>query len=168
MDQSLPEELKDKLAPIIGPIPSGVFILVAGNADGQKTGMLASWVQQASFEPPQVTVAVNKTRYLNEWLTPGAPVTINQVRQKDPSLFRHFGKGFEPDADAFDGIDSEDTQSGLPQLTDAMVTLEGEVTSQMDAGDHVIYLITVTAGTAHQDPEEFEPYVHVRKNGFGY
>ena len=168
MDASAPEALKEKLTPILGRIPSGVFILVAGNEAGRQTGMLASWVQQASFEPPQVTVAVNKTRFLNEWLTAGAPITLNQVRKKDPALFRHFGKGFEPDVDAFDGIQSEDSDCGLPQLPDAMATLEGQVVSQMEAGDHVIYLITVTSGKAHEDPAAFDPFVHVRKNGFSY
>lgn len=168
MNQASPDALKEQLTPLLGRIPSGVFILVAGNGDGQQTGMLASWVQQASFEPPQVTVAVNKSRYLNDWLSTGSPVTINQVRKNDPALFRHFGKGFDPDVDAFADIDSEKATCGLPQLPDAMTTLEGEVASQMEAGDHVIYLVTVTGGTAHQEPEEFEPYVHVRKNGFGY
>jgi len=91
------DELRETLAPLIGRIPSGVFILVAGDDEGKKTGLLASWIQQASFEPPQVTVAVNKARYLNDWLKPGSPVTLNQLRQKDPALFRHFGKGFEPE-----------------------------------------------------------------------
>ncbi len=168
MDTSAAEDLRNKLTPILGRIPSGVFILVAGNTDGQQTGMLASWVQQASFEPPQVTLAVNKARYLNEWLEPDSPVTLNQVGQKDPILFRHFGKGFEPDEDAFDGVNSESTDCGLPQLTDAMVTLEGRVVSKMDAGDHIIYLITILSGQAHQDPDDFRPFVHIRKNGFSY
>ncbi|MEO1998187.1 MAG: flavin reductase family protein [Planctomycetaceae bacterium] len=168
MAQSSPETLNDKLAPLLGRVPSGVFILVAGNDQGQRTGMLASWVQQASFEPPQVTVAVNKVRYLNEWLKPDSPVTLNQVRRNDPSLFRHFGKGFEPDEDAFDGVDSEESECGLPQLPDAMITFEGSITSKMEAGDHIIYLVTLTSGTAHQDPVDFDPFVHIRKNGFSY
>lgn len=158
----------DTIGPILGRIPSGVFILVAGDGEGHSTGLLASWVQQASFDPPQITVAVNKSRYLNEWLTVGSPVTINQVRTKDPSLFRHFGKGFEPDVDAFAGIASEPATCGLPRLPDAMATLEGEVVSQMDAGDHAVYLVTITNGTAHQAPADFDPFVHIRKNGFGY
>ena len=164
----LKDELREQLTPLLGRVPSGVFILVAGNGDGQQTGMLASFVQQASFEPPQVTVAVNKSRYLNSWLSTGSPVTLNQVRKKDPALFRHFGKGFEPDVDAFEGVDSAPAANGLPQLPDAMVTLEGSVESRLEAGDHVIYLVTVTGGTAHQDPANFDPFVHVRKNGFNY
>ena len=61
-------ELQSRLAPVLGRVPSGVFILVAGDGSGLRTGLLTSWVQQASFEPPQVTIAVNKSRYLIDWL----------------------------------------------------------------------------------------------------
>ncbi len=161
-------ELQNQLTPILGRIPSGVFILVAGDGTGRKTGLLASWIQQASFEPPQVTVAVNKSRYLLEWLKTGSPVTLNQVQKGDSTLFRHFGKGFDPDMPAFDGIETIAGSSGLPLLKSAMSSMEGTVTSHIDAGDHRIYLITLTAAIAHRDPAEFDPYVHVRKNGFSY
>ena len=158
----------DSLSAVLGRIPSGVFILIAGNDSGQKTGMLASWVQQAGFEPPQVTVAVNKSRYLNEWLAEGSPVVLSQVAKGDGSLFKQFGKGFEPDADAFDGVDTSDGTNGLPLLQSALTSLEGTVASSIESGDHVIYLVTVTSTTVHQDLEQTEPFVHLRKNGLNY
>ena len=156
------------LPSVLGRVPSGVFILVAGNESGQKTGMLASWVQQASFDPPQATVAVNKSRYLNEWLQEGSLVTLNQVAEKDGTLFKHFGKGFEPDVDAFDGVETADGENGLPLLKAALGSLEGTIASSMEAGDHIIYLVTITAATAHQDLNEVKPFVHIRKNGLNY
>ena len=161
-------ELQSDLAPVLGRVPSGVFILVAGDGDGRKTGLLASWVQQASFEPPQVTVAVNKSRYLIDWLTPGAPVSINQVPKGDNTLFRQFSKGFDRDADAFAGMDLIEGSTGLPLLRAAMASMEGVISGQMEAGDHVIFLVTLTNAVAHRDVSEFDPFVHVRKNGFGY
>lgn len=156
------------IAPVLGQIPSGVFILIAGDGSGRTTGLLASWIQQASFDPPQVTIAVNKSRYLNDWLKAGSPVTLNQVAKGDSVLFRHFGKGFEPDANAFDGIETETGASGLPLLKGAMASLEGRLMSKMDAGDHVIWLAEITSGTAHRDPADFAPHVHLRKNGLNY
>ncbi|MCA9061258.1 MAG: flavin reductase, partial [Planctomycetaceae bacterium] len=155
------------LAAAVGRIPSGVFILVAGNGAGATTGLLASWIQQASFSPPQVTVAVNQSRYLNEWLTDGSSVTLNQVAKGDNSLFRHFGKGFEPDADAFAGVEHVPASNGLPTLPIALSVLQGTVSGRMDAGDHVIYLIDVTDGMI-QATDGSEPYVHLRKNGLSY
>lgn len=162
----LNEDVKEKIGPALGQVPSGVFILVAGDESGKKTGLLASWIQQASFEPPQVTVAVNKTRYLNDWLKAGSPVTLNQVAKGDNSLFKHYGKGFEPDQDAFVDVDSTAGENGLPLLTNAIASMEGRVVSQMEAGDHTIYLVDITSATAL--PADAAPFVHIRKNGFSY
>ena len=161
-------ELQSSIAPVLGRVPSGVFILVAGDVTGRKTGLLTSWVQQASFEPPQITIAVNKSRYLIDWLTEGSPVTLNQVPKGDNTLFRHFGKGFDPETNAFEGIDLIPANNGLMALSSSMATLEGTVCGQMDAGDHRILLVTITNAISHKDPSQFEPFVHVRKNGFGY
>ena len=161
-------DLSTNLAPVLGRVPSGVFILVAGDGNGRTTGLLASWIQQASFEPPQVTIAVNKSRYLIDWLTPGAPVSINQIPKGDTTLFRQFSKGFEPDADAFSGMDLMEGSTGLPLLKSSMASMEGVISGRMDAGDHVIFLVTLTNAVAHRDVSEFDPFVHVRKNGLGY
>ena len=162
------QESKDAIAPVLGRIPSGVYILVAGNSSGQQTGMLASWVQQASFEPPQLTVGVNKSRYLNDWLSVGSPVTLNQVAKGDGVLFKHFGKGFEPDVDAFDGVETVAGENGLPLLKAAMASMEATVSAVMEAGDHMIYLADITSATAHQPADDLDPFVHIRRNGFNY
>jgi flavin reductase (DIM6/NTAB) family NADH-FMN oxidoreductase RutF len=162
------EQLTAALTPVLGRIPSGVFILIARSDDGKTTGLLASFIQQASFDPPQVTVAVNKTRYLNSWLKDGSPVSLNQVQKGDNVLFRHFGKGFDPDSNAFDGIEWSPGLSGLPLLKNAMACMEGIVSGRMEAGDHIIYLVSLTNAVANRDAAEFDPYVHIRKNGFSY
>ncbi len=167
-DSRLTEAARSRIAPLLGRIPSGVFILNAGTPGGELTGMLASWVQQASFEPPQVTFAVNKTRYLNDWLRIGANVTLNQVIKGDATLFRHFGKGFDRGADAFAGVETTIGLTGLPLLTAALGSLECRVCGQLEAGDHLIYLADVIDAQGFRDPAEHEVFVHLRKNGFSY
>jgi flavin reductase (DIM6/NTAB) family NADH-FMN oxidoreductase RutF len=167
-EPSVSAEVREQLAPVLGRVPSGVFILVAGNSAGAKTGLLASWIQQASFDPPQLTVAVNKSRYLNQWITEGSVVTLNQIAKGENTLFRHFGKGFEPDADAFSGVETLPADNGLPLLKAALGSMEGTVCGKLDAGDHTIYLVTVTRAHCHADLTAVEPFVHVRKNGFSY
>src|SRR5262245_44607352 len=90
----------DAIAPVLGRVPSGIFILTAKHGE-QETGMLASWVMQAGFEPPAVTVAVRQGRYLADWLKAGTPFVLNLVAEKQHDLLKHFGKGFAPEADAF-------------------------------------------------------------------
>ncbi|MGH7200022.1 MAG: flavin reductase family protein, partial [Planctomycetaceae bacterium] len=63
------DALRRQIGPVLGRTPSGVFILSVSDGDGRETGMLASWVQQAAFDPPMLTVAVNRARYLHDWLS---------------------------------------------------------------------------------------------------
>ena len=83
------------------PIPSSAASPAASTSSpiGQgdrATGMLASWVMQAGFEPPMVTVAVRQGRYVADWLAAGEPFVLNVVGDEQKHWLKHFGKGFEP------------------------------------------------------------------------
>ncbi|MCA9113591.1 MAG: flavin reductase family protein [Planctomycetaceae bacterium] len=166
---SVSEELRQAVGPILGRTPSGVFILTAADGQGRETGMLASWVQQASFEPPVVTVAVNCKRYLIEWLEAQPRLALSFVGESQKELLRHFGRGFEPDVPAFEGLEiSRDGATGLPVLADSLGWLEGEISGRLEAGDHVIYSVTVTGGASGPRLESEAPMVHLRRSGFTY
>src|SRR6266542_1498351 len=94
----------ESLAAALGRIPSGRFVLTLRHGENE-TGMLASWVQQCSFDPPQVSVGVNKQRDALEWLTDGAPFVLNVIPEGGKALVAHFGKGFEPGQPAFTGLE---------------------------------------------------------------
>ena len=150
-----------------GRIPSAVAIVTVGDGAERETGMLASWVQQASFDPPMVTLAVNSKRYLNDWLQSGASVAINVIGEGGGAFLKHFGKGFEPDEPAFEGLDTQSAANGRTVLNGALGYLEGTVAGATPAGDHVIYLVELTdAGPA--PAEGARPMVHIRKSGFHY
>ena len=104
MSDSTSDAANQAVGQVLGRIPSGVFILTAADAEGRETGMLASWVQQAGFEPPCITVGVNHDRYLNGWLEQNPYVALNLVGDGQFEWLKHFGKGFEPDEDAFSEI----------------------------------------------------------------
>lgn len=156
------------LAAVLGRVPSGLFILTAKNAAGDETGMLASWVQQAGFEPPSVTVAVKQGRYLNDWLAEGPRAALSLVGESQKELLGHFGKGFEPGEDAFDGLEVARTSDGLPVLAEALGWLAGNVTGSVDAGDHTIYVVGLTEAGRGPRLDDEQPWVHLRKNGLGY
>ena len=160
--------MHDQIGPVLGRIPSGVFILTIRNAQGQETGMLASWVQQASFDPPHVTVAVNNKRYLNSWFEPGAYAVLNIVGESQKKLLGHFGKGFEPDEDAFQGLQIDRSPQNNPLLRESLGWLEGAVVSNLEAGDHTLYLLKLDAAGQGQHPGGENPFVHIRKNGMNY
>jgi flavin reductase (DIM6/NTAB) family NADH-FMN oxidoreductase RutF len=151
-------------APVLGRVASGIFILTVGQGD-EATGMLASWVQQAGFEPPMITVAVNRQRYVCDWLAAGQPFVLNVVAEGQSHLLKHFGKGFEPGEPAFSGLEIHVADNGVPALVDALGRLECEPTSHVDSGDHRVFLARVTAGA--MGPRS-APMVHIRKSGANY
>lgn len=163
------ETAVETLLPVLGRVPSGIFILTAAH-DGNETGMLASWVMQAGFDPPSLTVAVKKGRYVADWLDAGATFALNVVAEEGKSLLGHFGKGFEPDAPAFEGLEIARDESGTPLLTDGSLGhLLCQAQGHVDSGDHRIYLANVVGGDLTSgESGEAKPMVHVRKTGAHY
>lgn len=165
----LTEEQRESIAPILGKTPSGVYILTATDGEGSETGMLASWVQQASFEPPIISVAVNSKRYLAEWLSKSPVAAVSLVgKNQSGKFFKQFGKGFDPGVPAFEGFNISRGTTGVPLLSDSLGSLEGKVILQCETGDHVIFFIQIENAVTGTAFNEDEPFVHIRKNGFSY
>jgi len=161
-------EIRETIGAVLGRTPSGLFILTARAADGRETGQLASWVQQASFEPPMVTVAVNRKRFLHDWLGDAPQVALNLVGEGQKQFLKHFGAGFEPGAPAFDGLPLRRGETGVPLLAEALGYLEGHVRGRLETGDHVVYAVEIVAAGEGPGFTATPPWVHVRKNGFNY
>jgi flavin reductase (DIM6/NTAB) family NADH-FMN oxidoreductase RutF len=151
--------------PVLGRVPSGIFILTIGTG-ARATGMLASWVMQAGFEPPMVSMAVKLGRYVCDWIGEGQPFVLNLVGESQTNLLKHFGKGFEPGAPAFEGLAISHCARGVPVLNDAVGHIECEPVRHVDSGDHRIFLANVVRGKLLQP--EVKPMVHIRKSGANY
>ena len=156
--------MTDGLMAALGRIPSGLFVLTLA-ADGRETGMLASWVQQCSFDPPQVTVAVKQGRELGGWLREGVPFTVNILDAGQTDMIVHFGRGFAVTEPAFTGLEVERPGPGGPVLSEALAYLECAVAAHYSAGDHELFVGRVVGGRVLGDGQ---PMVHVRKSGFHY
>lgn len=157
------EKPNDALADALALVPSGCCILTCV-AGAESTGMLASWVQQAAFEPPMVTVAVKRSRPAADLIDRAGRFTLNVLGENPGPLFKHFGAGFAPGEPAFEGLACTQTDHGV-DLAEATGVLSCRVASRADAGDHVLYIAEVEQGR-RQHPGK--PYVHIRKNGFSY
>ena len=157
------EQVKAAIGDALGRVVSGCFVLTA-QAGEESTGMLASWVQQAGFDPPTVTACVKKARPIERLIDESGHFVLNVIGDDPSALFKHFGKGFEPGEDAFVGLDVDRHPAGVA-LTDCPGHLGCRVIGKHDAGDHWLYLAEVIGG---RGDAERPPYVHIRKNGFSY
>ena len=159
-----PDTPAQHLAAALGRIPSGIFVLTAAD-DGRETGMLASWVQQCSFRPPRVSIAVQGGREIVRRLAPGTRFILNILESSQTDMVAHFGKGFAPDEDAFAGLSVEREPGRGAVLAEALAFLECEVVQRVPAGDHDLFIAEVRAGRLLDDGQ---PMVHIRKNGLHY
>ncbi len=153
------------LAAALGRVPSGLFILTARRGE-QETGMLASWVQQCAFDPPQLSVCVRRDRYVAGWLDAGSAFTLNQLGDGQTNLVSHFGKGFAPDEPAFEELRVERPAGEAPVLLDALACLLCRVATRTLAGDHDLFVATVMSGRLLKP--DARPLIHVRKSGLRY
>lgn len=160
---TMTEELQRQISRPLGQIPSGCFVVTARHAD-RATGMLASWVQQAGFEPPAVSVAVRKGRPVQELIEASGHFVLNQIPEQRGPMFRQFGKGFGPDEPAFEGLSVREEPAGVV-IESCAGYLGCRVLTWADSGDHRIYIGEVISGTMHGD---LKPYVHLRNNGLSY
>lgn len=153
-----------QLASALGRVPSGLFILTARQGENE-TGMLASWVQQCSFDPPQVTLALRPDRPMAAWLVEGATFVLNVLEDSQTDMIAHFGRGFALGEPAFTGVEVERPGGLAPVLSEALAFLECQVVGRFSAGDHDLFLARVVSGRLLNDGH---PLVHVRKSGLHY
>ncbi len=155
---------EDGLLRALGRLPSGLFVVTAGTG-ADATGFLASWVQQAGFEPPSVTVAMKKGRPIVDLVRSTAVFVVNVLGDSDKALLAHFARGFAPGEPAFTGVATAPSAVGVPHLTDAVAHLACRVRGEGDWSDHLIVFGEVVDGRRHRDDA---PMVHVRKTGANY
>jgi flavin reductase (DIM6/NTAB) family NADH-FMN oxidoreductase RutF len=155
------------LAQALGRVPSGLFVLTVHTPEGP-AGMLASWVQQAAFEPPMITVALAVDRALGPAVERSGRFALSQIGTGHRGLIRRFGRSPAPGENLFDGLElhQRSAQAGAPIVAEALSYLIAEVTWIAPAGDHRVVVARVRDGALLD--ADGEPVVHVRRNGLRY
>jgi len=162
---AIADHMKQVLGRPIGRIPSGVYILTAASGD-HHMAMLASWVQQASFDPPCLSIAVAKDRPILEVIRESGRVALSVLPEKDTTLMKKYARGIGPAEDAFAGVTIVTTPGGLRAMDAALAWLECKVVKECDfGGDHLVVVAEVTGAAMLR---EGQPFVHVRGSGFHY
>jgi 3-hydroxy-9,10-secoandrosta-1,3,5(10)-triene-9,17-dione monooxygenase reductase component len=158
------ENRREALGQALGMIPSGIFIVTAARG-AVRAAYVGSWIQQAAFAPPAVTIAMNKHRPLLSLLEPGCGMVVNILGRRQAPLYAHFEAGFALEDDPFAGVEIDTAMAGAPLLREAFAYLDCRVRTMLDAGDHTVILAEVVAG-AVQHPGE--PMTYTRQSGFTY
>jgi len=151
---------ESEVAAALGRIPSGLFVVAWRDGDADRA-MLASWLMQAGFAPPLVSIAIAASRDLLAALDRGATVAVSILGESQRPLLARFGK---PSDAPFADLDADRSPGGCAVLRDAAAWLECRAVTQAAHGDHVVVLAEVVSARG----STVDPLVHVRKNGLRY
>ena len=165
------KSLDGDLDKALGRLSGGLYVVTASQGEGEslrRSAMVASWVSQASFTPPGITVAVAKDRAIEALLQVGDRFVLNILRDDNhQQLMRHFLKRFPPGADRFAGVNVlENEAQGGPVLGDALAYLGCRVEQRLEGPDHWIIYAEVEQGNV-ADADAITA-VHHRKVGNHY
>jgi flavin reductase (DIM6/NTAB) family NADH-FMN oxidoreductase RutF len=159
--------LQSESAASVGHIPSGLFIVAVQDPTTKSIdGYLASWVQQLSFNPLMISLAIKPGRPAYDLIKSGAKFAVNVVGDHDKTFLRHFWKGYDPANNPFAELPIEIGAHGGVILKQAKSAIECELVSSSTPGDHDIVFARVLA--SHLMHEESKPMVHIRKSGKDY
>jgi len=162
----------EAVATMLGRIPSGLFVVTWREESGDR-GMLASWIMQAGFRPPMLTIAVASSRDLLAASGRGQSFVVNVLGESQRPLLARFSRPAGAGDDPFAGLAIERTPCGVAAIGGGVGWLEcrgvGAIGGRQDdgavGGDHAVVLAAVTA--AGTGPAA-TPLVHLRRNGLRY
>lgn len=154
----------DRTTQAVGRLVGSLCVLSAkrGNVS---SAMLASWVSQATFDPPGLMVAIAKERVMESLMYAGDKLVVN-ILSEGNQLQKHFMKRFAPGENRLADLNVETAHNGCAILTDALAYLECTVSSRMECGDHWLIYAVVEEGKLLQ-PDSLAA-VHYRKTGSNY
>jgi len=101
-----------------------------------------SWLMQSSFEPPMVTVAIQKDSDLNETIGRAGAFAVNILGKDDQSMVGDFSGDSDINAQKINGYTFLDGQeTGCPILERGLGYIECKIEETVDTqGDHVLFV----------------------------
>jgi flavin reductase (DIM6/NTAB) family NADH-FMN oxidoreductase RutF len=147
MKEITPVEGLDRLFPL-----SCVFVLSV-DPTGKPSGMVASWFIQTSHNPPQVALSVGKKRYTCELIQKSREFVIaipNKEMKKQVSVFGYTSGRL---VDKFKQSKIKFTKgkyTKVPLLTEATFNYECKVVSEIETGDHILFIGDVVSAWTNE------------------
>ena len=152
------------LALALGRIPTGLYVVTTLQT-GSPLGFVGSFLMQAGFEPPTVSVAIAQGREHLTAIRAHGRFAVSVLDGGSQNLMGSFFKRYETGCSAFDQVAHRPSPAGLPILTAALAWLDCRVVGEHSCGDHVIVFGIVEHGDLLRPGD---PAIHLRKNGLGY
>ena len=120
-----------------GKMTYGIYVLTSCHRQ-EINGMIASWVSQVSYAPPQIMVAVHTHRYSHQLIEKGGSFALHVLAKSQKNLLTRF-KGKDPAA-KFSDLNWTAGKTGCPILGDTLAFLECELHTRFRPGNHTLFI----------------------------
>jgi flavorubredoxin/flavin reductase (DIM6/NTAB) family NADH-FMN oxidoreductase RutF len=141
--QQVVDAQSDRTEQAVGRI-AGALCVITTHQNNQHQAMLTSWVSQATFTPPGLTLAVSKAQATT--LADVDSTFVLNILKEGRNVRRHFLKPLVAKGGSFGEIATHTAQNGCLVIDEALACLECTVQSRMECGDHWLIYATVDNG----------------------
>lgn len=143
----------DRTEQAVGRVVGSLCVLTTPSPDPndltQAEATLVSWVSQASFNPPGLTIALRRA-WADSACEIGEQFVLN-ILKEGLSVRRSFQQALPPGVSPLAELKLQAASNGCPIIEDALAYLECQVESRLECGDHWLIYAVVQAGNLLQD-----------------
>lgn len=141
---------------VVGSFPSGVTIVTTQGVDGP-VGFTCQSFYSVSIDPPLVSFSIARSSRSLTAVRSHGRVVINFLNSKQQHLSAQFARS---GTDKWKGVAwTPAEENGVPVLDEVTGWVAGDIEREIEAGDHLIFLVRVAA--LHTAPD-VEPLVFHR------
>jgi len=131
-------------------IPHGLYI--CGVKDGDDVnGFTASWVTQASFQPPLIVSCVRQDSKSHAMIKASSVFALSILGAEQKELAQAFFKPQRRVGNKFEDVEFRLGETGCPIILDALGYVECQVIGTVEKGDHTVFVAEVIAAGVHRD-----------------
>ncbi|MDY6782100.1 MAG: diflavin flavoprotein [Cyanobacteriota bacterium] len=162
--QGITETQIDRTEQAVGRIIGSLCVLAV--REGEKhSGILTSWVSQATFNPPGLMIAVAEEQNADSLILSGDRFVLN-ILKEGRNVRKHFSPRVVTGENPFAQLETQAAENGCLILSEALAYLECTVQQRMNCGDRWLVYATIDTGQV-LEPSGVTAIAH-RKSGSSY
>jgi flavin reductase (DIM6/NTAB) family NADH-FMN oxidoreductase RutF len=121
-------------------IPYGLYVLTAETQDGRVSAATVNWVTQTSFAPPLVAVGVKADSSAHSIIKETRVFALSVLGKGQQAVAFAFFKPAEREGDKIGGEVFHLGRTGAPILSSAIASIECELVTTVEEGDHSLFV----------------------------
>jgi flavin reductase (DIM6/NTAB) family NADH-FMN oxidoreductase RutF len=148
----------DELRALFREVPSPVGVVTV-DVEGESAGLTVDSFVPLSIDPPLVGIALGRHAALLELLREAGAFAVSILASGQEHLAQHFARGVPP-IGLWIGVETTVGALGAPLIEGALGWVECRLASEVDAGDHTLFVGSVES--ARRGPGR-EALVHLHR-----